>query len=154
MATFPTSDDGKLACGSQVDAPDFSVYVIGAIVFVGDSSRGILFPVLWGLCRSLNGSLVDMGYLVAMFSFGRLLVTTPLGYMCDNYRHKIPLLLSSFTLLLGSILWANSYPTSKLTTLYISQFLMGCGSGSLGEHSVSLAGRKNLLDCYPHPIQE
>lgn len=110
-----------------------SIIIVGAIVFVGDSSRGVLFPVLWSLCQSLNGSLIDLGYLVATFSLGRLVVTTPFGYLCDSYRHKLPLVLSSITLCGGAVLWANSYFTTKLSTLYISQFLLGCGSGSLGK---------------------
>lgn len=112
---------------------DFSFYVVGSIVFVGDSCRGILFPVLWNLCQYLGGTLIDMGYLVAMFSLGRLLVTAPLGYFCDGYGHKIPLLIASTVLLGGSLLWANSYLATSLILLYSAQFLMGCGSGSLGD---------------------
>lgn len=109
-----------------------SMIIVGAITFVGDSSRGILFPVLWDLCRRLNGSIIDLGYIVAMFSIGRLIVTTPLGYLSDRYRQRFPLVLSSGTLVLGAALWANSYPTHSIATLYISQFILGCGSGSLG----------------------
>ena len=115
------------------DVPDYiSLCIVGGIAFVGESSRGILFPVLWALCQYLNGSLVDQGYLVAMFSLGRLIVTAPLGYICDVYGHKLPLLIASSILLGGSILWANSYLTASLVSLYSAQFLMGCGSGSLG----------------------
>ena len=88
-----------------------SVAIVVFIVFVGDSSRGILFPALWPLCSSLGGmlvdiscvslsltpiyplsnlgTLVDMGYLVAMFSVGRLVAATPFGYYCDRVRHKV-----------------------------------------------------------------
>ena len=40
------------------------------------------------LYRTL-GTLVDMGYLVAMFSVGRLVAATPFGYYCDRVRHKV-----------------------------------------------------------------
>lgn len=109
-----------------------SVVVVGMIVFVGDSSRGILFPVLFSLCESLGGTASDMGYLVGIFSLGRLLVTTPLGYYCDIYGHMQSLLIANATLFIGSILWANAYGTKNLSTLYLAQFIMGCGSGSLG----------------------
>ena len=97
-----------------------SVAIVVFIVFVGDSSRGILFPALWPLCNSLggiscwipefpclrlltyppfrtSGSLVDMGYLVAMFSIGRLISATPFGYYCDRVRHKVRSLLLNTT---------------------------------------------------------
>ena len=70
---------------------DISVLLVCLITFTGDSSRGILFPVLWPLCQALGGSVIDLGYLVAMFSLGRLVITTPLGYFCDVYRHRLSL---------------------------------------------------------------
>lgn len=111
---------------------DGSMITIGAIVFVGDTSRGILFPVLSTLNATLRGTVIDLGYLVAIFSVGRLVITAPLGYMSDKYRHKLPLLLASSLLILGAILWANAYRTDKLAVLYVAQFLLGVGSGSLG----------------------
>jgi MFS family permease len=62
----------------------------------------------------------------------RLVVTAPLGYVSDAYRHKLPLILSSTMLLLGSVLWANAFYFNKLPLLYFAQFTMGVGSGSLG----------------------
>ena len=109
----------------------WSIATIGAITFVGDSSRGILFPVLWSLCQRLHGTVVDLGYLVAMFSLGRFVVTIPLGYLSDIYQQKLPLLVACITLTIGAIIWANTYVTSALACLYFAQFVMGCGSGSL-----------------------
>ena len=111
---------------------DSSMVTVGAIVFVGDTSRGILFPILSTLCTTLRGSVIDLGYLVAMFSIGRLIVTAPLGYLSDRYRHKLPLVMSSSLLVLGATLWANAYLTDKISVLYVAQFLLGVGSGSLG----------------------
>ena len=111
---------------------DGSMVVVGAIVFVGDTSRGILFPVLSTLNSALGGGVVDLGYLVAMFSIGRLVVTAPLGYVSDRCRHKLPLVMSSSLLMLGAVLWGNAYSTNRLYVLYFAQFLMGVGSGSLG----------------------
>ena len=111
---------------------DGSLVIVGAIVFVGDTSRGVLFPVLSTLNTALNGTVIDLGYLVAMFSIGRLVVTAPLGYVSDKYRHKLPLLLSSSLLVVGAVLWGNAYAFNKLPLLYLAQFLLGVGSGSLG----------------------
>ena len=109
-----------------------SMITVGVIVFVGDTSRGILFPILSTLCTQLGGTVVDLGYLVAMFSIGRLLVTAPLGYVSDRYRHRLPLLISSLILVLGAILWANAFLAKRISALYAAQFLLGVGSGSLG----------------------
>jgi hypothetical protein len=32
---------------------DYSYIIVGLVTFVGDSARGILFPVLWPLCQVL-----------------------------------------------------------------------------------------------------
>ena len=117
---------------SAADMPNASMLTVGAIVFIGDTSRGILFPILSTLCHRLGGSIIDLGYLVAMFSIGRLVITVPLGYLSDKFRHRLPLLISSSILALGATLWANAYTTNRLFVLYIAQFLLGVGSGSLG----------------------
>lgn len=111
---------------------DISVLLVCLITFTGDSSRGILFPVLWPLCQALGGSVIDLGFLVAMFSFGRLVVTTPLGYFCDIYRHRLSLIIANVVLIGGTVLWANAYHTKKIVSLYFAQFVLGVGSGSLG----------------------
>ena len=117
---------------SAVDKPNTSIVIVGAIVFIGDTSRGILFPILSTLCSQLGGSVIDLGYLVAMFSIGRLIITTPLGFLSDKYRHRLPLLISSSILAIGASLWANAFTTNRLSVLYTAQFLLGVGSGSLG----------------------
>jgi ceroid-lipofuscinosis MFS transporter 7 len=111
---------------------DISVLIVVLITFTGDCARGVLFPVLWSFCQQLNGTVIDMGYLVAIFSFGRLIVTTPLGYFCDTYRHKISLLLANVLLLFGALLWANTSRINNIGALYAAQLIMGLGSGSLG----------------------
>ncbi len=80
-----------------------AVWIVAALTFVGDLSRGVLFPVLFPLCQALGGSTIDLGFIVAMFSIGRLVVTTPLGYFCDRYRHRLSLLLSTIILFIGAI---------------------------------------------------
>jgi MFS family permease len=109
-----------------------SIYIIGFISFMGDMARGVLFPVLWRLCQYLGGSTVELGYLVASFSFGRMVFGPYLGYVCDKYSSKKSLLIASFILMIGSILWAVSFSTGTIGTLFAAQFLLGCGSGSLG----------------------
>jgi MFS family permease len=110
----------------------FSIYLIGYISFLGDMARGVIFPVLWKLCQSLGGQTTDLGYLIAIFSFGRMFFGPILGYLCDKYSHRLSLMIASFVLLIGGILWSFVYSTANLGILFIAQFLLGCGSGSLG----------------------
>lgn len=109
-----------------------SIYIIGYISFIGDMARGVIFPVLWKLISNLSGNLTDLGYLIACFSFGRMFFGPILGYISDKYSHKLSLLIASCLLILGSILWSFTYLTNQLYFLFIAQFLLGCGSGSLG----------------------
>jgi hypothetical protein len=61
--------------------------LIGAIVFVGDSSRGVLFPILSTLNAILGGSNVDLGYLVAMFSIGYICMHNFMNRMLYGYMY-------------------------------------------------------------------
>lgn len=111
-----------------------SVAIIGYITFVGDSARGLVYPALWPLCEKLGGNKVDLGWLVAMFSIGRLVISTRLGMFADIYRHRLALSLSSIILVIGAGVWANapSFGNFGLIALYSGQFIMGLGTGSLG----------------------
>jgi MFS transporter, ceroid-lipofuscinosis neuronal protein 7 len=121
--TSPHSEEIKIT---------YSIYVIGYISFLGDMARGVIFPVLWKLCESLGGHTTDLGYLIATFSFGRMFFGPILGYICDKYSHKIALMIASCVLLIGAILWSFVHSISNIGVLFLAQFLLGCGSGSLG----------------------
>ena len=109
-----------------------SIYIIGYISFLGDMSRGVIFPILWKLTSQLGGNITTLGYLIASFSFGRMVFGPILGYICDYYSHKLSLLIASFILIFGSLLMSFIYELQTLELLFLSQFLLGCGSGSLG----------------------
>eukprot|EP00981_Chlorochromonas_danica_P010178 scaffold3051_cov167-Ochromonas_danica.AAC.37 len=109
-----------------------SIAIVRLVTFVGDAARGILFPALWPLCHLLGGSRITLGYLVATFSIGRLLVTTRLGIMADTYGHRRALILSGIVLTVGCLLWANAPFLGGLVMLYLAQLTLGLGTGSLG----------------------
>ena len=54
-------------------------YVVCLVVLIGDMSRGCMFPTLWPLVESVGGNSVTLGYAVAAFSFGRILVSPVFG---------------------------------------------------------------------------
>lgn len=66
-AADPCVIDPQQKLAQEAEA-DTSAAIINLVTFVGDSSRGILFPVLWPLCQSLGGSQVEYGE-TAFFSF-------------------------------------------------------------------------------------
>ncbi len=105
------------------------IVIIGLITFVGDAARGIIYPALWPLCAALGGDKVDLGYLIAIFACGRLAVTTHVGIIADNYGHRKALLVSSILLLIGALMWGQSPFVGGLPVLYLSQFVMGLGTG-------------------------
>lgn len=111
---------------------DMSLIIVGAIAFVGDSSRGVLFPVLYSLCKRVGDPAQHFGYIVGAFSFGRLVATPLLGYICDRIRHRTPLTVCSLIICIGAVLWANVYIFDNIWMLYLSQLLLGIGSGTLG----------------------
>ena len=128
----------------MIDSTEGSILLIGIVVFVGESSRGILFPSLWSLCRTLGGNTVDLGYLVGTFSLGRLLMTPLLSYLCDRQGHKVSLILANIILAIGAVLWANTYIIGDIRCLYIAQLLLGIGSGSLGVTRSFISERTEL----------
>jgi ceroid-lipofuscinosis MFS transporter 7 len=106
-----------------------SLLVVGLVTFIGDCSRGVLFPVLWPVCERLGGTTLDLGYLIALFSAGRFIISAPLGWLADRYGHKFALIISGVLFVCGSILWARAI---TLPVLYAAQLLLGLGTGSLG----------------------
>jgi MFS family permease len=106
-----------------------SLALIGLVTFVGDCARGLIYPALWPLCQHLGGSKVDLGWLIASFSIGRLCITSSLGLFSDVYRHRLALILSCSVLSFGALLWAFSPKLGGLFTLYLGQFIMGVGTG-------------------------
>jgi MFS family permease len=115
-----------------INLRSISFAIVGLVTFVGDCARGILFPALWPLCQYAGGSRVDLGYLVAIFSIGRLIVSTPVGWISDKYRHRVSLIFSSVILVCGALIWGNVLSLGGLPILYIAQFTLGLGTGSLG----------------------
>jgi len=75
---------------------------------------------------------MHLGALVATFSIGRLLITNPIGVVTDVYHHKAALIICAVLVSSASILWSISGTLGSLSVLYISQFLLGLGTGSLG----------------------
>ena len=108
------------------------LYIIYYVTFIGDASRGLLFPALWPLCQQLGGGKVEQGLLVAVFSLGRVCVATRFGIWTDTYRHRLVMMGAACIFLLGVCIWLISVRLRNLHILFVAQFLLGVGTSTLG----------------------
>ena len=119
-----------LSVDGVTDVPGF--YVICLVILIGDMSRGVMFPSMWPLVSSLGGTTVTLGYSVAAFSFGRILVSPLFGSWTVTYGYTNTLLFASMILLLGTLMYAQVQNVGRPEFLIVAQTVLGIGSGTLG----------------------
>jgi len=107
-------------------------YVVCLVVLIGDMSRGCMFPTLWPLVESIGGNSVTLGYAVAAFSFGRILVSPVFGSWSHRYGYTRTLTLSVTIILAGTLLYAQVVNVGRPEFLVLAQMVLGIGSGTLG----------------------
>eukprot|EP00978_Attheya_sp_CCMP212_P016508 scaffold43285_cov44-Attheya_sp.AAC.2 len=107
-------------------------YIVCLVILVGDMSRGVFFPTMWPLVESLGGSTVTLGYSVAAFSFGRILVSPIFGSWSVTNGYKNTLLLSTSILVFGTLLYGQIGNVGRTEFLIFTQTILGVGSGTLG----------------------
>lgn len=112
------------------DVPGF--ICVCFVILLGDMSRGVLFPSMWPLVESLGGTPVTLGYSVAAFSFGRVLVNPLFGGMSHTYGYSKTFFISCGILLLGTLLYAQIQNVGSPKFLIVAQTCLGIGSGTLG----------------------
>jgi hypothetical protein len=112
------------------DLPGF--YVVCFVILIGDMSRGVFFPSMWPLVSELGGTQVTLGYTVAAFSFGRILVSPLFGSWSITYGYSKTLLCSCAVLLLGTMMYAQAQNVGTTHFLILAQTVLGVGSGTLG----------------------
>jgi ceroid-lipofuscinosis MFS transporter 7 len=102
------------------------------VILIGDMSRGVFFPSLWPLVQNLGGSEVLLGYAVASFSFGRILVNPLFGAWSHSIGYTKTLLLSCTILWIGTACYTQIQNVGQPAFLVITQTILGIGSGTLG----------------------
>jgi len=112
------------------DKTSFQINLL--VIFLGDMSRGIFFPTMWELVQTLGGDQVTLGYVIASFSFGRMLVLPLFGSWSMTYGYKWTLLVSTSILFLGTILLAQALNMKEAWYLILANVILGIGSGTLG----------------------
>lgn len=112
------------------DVMGFSIVCL--VILVGDMARGVFFPTMWPLVSELGGSTVALGYSVASFSFGRILVNPTFGRWSVTYGYSKTLLFSCSILWVGTLLYAQAQNVGHVAFLIFAQIVLGLGSGTLG----------------------
>jgi MFS family permease len=112
------------------DVPGFCVVCL--VILIGDMSRGAMFPSMWPLVSKLGGDSVTLGYAVAAFSFGRILVNPVFGSWSHTWGYTNTLLLSTCLLLFGTFLYTQVLNVGSTQFLIVAQTVLGVGSGTLG----------------------
>ena len=112
------------------DVPGFCVVCL--VILIGDMTRGAMFPSMWPLVEKLGGDKVTLGYAVAAFSFGRILVNPVFGSWSHTWGYTNTLLLSTSILLFGTFCYTQVLNVGLKEFLIVAQTILGVGSGTLG----------------------
>lgn len=106
--------------------------VVCVVMFLGDMSRGILFPTLWPLIEKLGGDEQTQGVAVAAFSLGRIMSAPRFGASTILFGYKRTLLVSISFVMLGMFMYAQTCAVGQAWYLILSQVVTGYGCGTLG----------------------
>jgi ceroid-lipofuscinosis MFS transporter 7 len=113
-------------------ADPLSFQIVCLVVFLGDMARGIFFPTMWNLVKTLGGDQVLLGYTIASFSFGRMLVLPLFGAWSVQYGYRRTLLISTVILCFGTLLFGHVLTVGTHWFLLFANIIVGVGSGTLG----------------------
>jgi MFS family permease len=130
MSMAPSIASSVMTADGIHDPHGFAIVCL--VILIGDMSRGIMFPSMWPLVSSLGGSSVTLGYSVAAFSFGRILVSPLFGSWSITHGYTQTLLISCSILLFATLVYAQIQNVGRTEFLFFSQILLGIGSGTLG----------------------
>lgn len=107
-------------------------FIVCFVILVGDMARGVMFPTLWPLVEVLGGTTVTLGFAVAAFSLGRIVVSPLFGSWSIEYGYKKVLTLSLSILMAGTLIYAQAQNVGSCAFLTFAQAMLGVGSGTLG----------------------
>jgi len=113
--------------------------VVVLTLFVDILGIGILFPVLPQLIykifepagHTFNGSLIMLGWLIAIYPLMMFFATPILGQLSDRYGRKPILALSLFGTAVGYVIFATGILTQNILLLFIGRALDGITGGNI-----------------------
>lgn len=130
MSMAPSIATSVMTADGIHDTQGFAIICL--VILIGDMSRGIMFPTMWPLVSLLGGSSVTLGFCVAAFSFGRILVSPLFGSWSITHGYTQTLLISCSILLCGTLVYGQVQNVGRWEFLIFAQILLGIGSGTLG----------------------
>jgi Fucose permease len=128
----PSYSSASSVLTADAIADPLSFQIVCLVVFLGDMARGIFFPTMWNLVKTLGGDQVLLGYTIASFSFGRMLVLPLFGAWSVKYGYRPTLLVSTTILCFGTLLFGNVLNVGTHWFLLVANTIVGIGSGTLG----------------------
>ena len=117
----------------------FALLLNCLIIFIAESSRGLILPTLNAYCAFISGTDKGAGgsvYAVSFFSAGRFVAAPMLGYLADYLPYRTLFCACAFLSIFGHTLYvcASAFPKGDeaFTVLIFSRFILGVSSGTIG----------------------
>mmetsp|Transcript_30624 Transcript_30624/g.76849 ORF Transcript_30624/g.76849 Transcript_30624/m.76849 type:complete len:478 (-) Transcript_30624:147-1580(-) len=108
------------------------------VTAVAESSRGLVLSSLWPYVKMLGGDKPFLGYVVGVFSIGRLLASLVFGYLSDRMTMRNVFLISLGVCAIGNLMYALAYYFDK-EYLLLTRFVVGFGSGVVASARTHIA---------------
>lgn len=108
------------------------ILMVFFVEFSGESSRGLTLPSLYLYNVSLGGDLASMAVMTSLFSLGRLISSTVLGWMSDRFSFRWVYIISAVICIIGNLLYmtADKHVGDSIFLLHASRFIVGFGAGN------------------------
>src|SRR6476661_8043092 len=107
-----------------------------SIVFIDLIGFGMIIPILPLYAQRFNATELQIGILLASYSFMQFLASPFLGWLSDRYGRKPILLCSLIGSATGYLLMADA---TSLTMLFLARILAGVAGASVGTASAYIA---------------
>lgn len=117
---------------SSVIEDQTSLRILCLVIFICGMVQGIFFPTMLALCESLNGDQILLGYVNGTFSLCRMVMLPIFGSWSNTKGYRWTFLISTFLVLLGSIMMTQVLTIGKQFFLILSNDILGIGSSTLG----------------------
>lgn len=122
----PLVSSSAQAVSNGVDTASLSV--IYAVTLVSEGARGLLLPSTWPYFQSVGGTKEWLGVFVGVLSFGRMVITIPIGYLSDRYSSAYVFYITSTLQIIGHLLYIY-WPSVR--ALIAARLIVGFGSSTI-----------------------
>jgi len=96
-------------------------------LFLSNVGFSIVSPSLWNYIKHVDGNIMFLGAVVALYSTGQVLGAPVLNNWANRRKHKEPLLFSLFLIIVGGCLYGASF---NLWLILASRVIQGFGAGN------------------------